>query len=133
MNIAKVFNNSFFYRSPPVATLGYSNQSKIFREISDQKPPRVFFCERLEQLLSKMILGGLLMKRKPRKRRLRSHPCGFSFQGIHLLSHEAIFFFNKFSHTVNIPPGNLPRIIFMSVLQCHQSINNNVTKSTYVN
>ena len=38
MNIATLFKNSFFYRShDPGAAFGYSNQSKIFREISASK------------------------------------------------------------------------------------------------
>ena len=37
VNIAKLFKNSFLYRLPPVAAFGYSNQWKIFREISASK------------------------------------------------------------------------------------------------
>ena len=33
----KIFKNSFFYISPPVAAFGYSNQSRIFREITVSK------------------------------------------------------------------------------------------------
>ena len=33
----EVFKNSFFYRTPPVAAFGCSNQSKILREITASK------------------------------------------------------------------------------------------------
>ena len=33
----KIFKNSFFYRISPLATFDYSNQSKIFREITASK------------------------------------------------------------------------------------------------
>ena len=33
----EIFQNNFFYRTPPVATFGYSNQWKIFREITTSK------------------------------------------------------------------------------------------------
>ena len=45
---------------------------------------------------------GLLLKRKQRRRRMRSDPCGFNFslfQGIYLFSHETRFFFQNFSHS----------------------------------
>ena len=75
MIISKLFKNSFFYRSSPVAAFGYSNQSKIFPEISASKfqgqhaaqlgyvdalqlkpkSPTGVFCEILEQLLLRII------------------------------------------------------------------------------
>ena len=37
VNTAKIFKNSFFYRTPPLAAFDYSNQSKIFQEITASK------------------------------------------------------------------------------------------------
>ena len=37
MNIAKPLRTAFFYRTPPLAAFDYSNQSKIFQEITASK------------------------------------------------------------------------------------------------
>ena len=89
------------------ATSGYINQSKIFREVTGLKfqEQHILYdvisvdvklyavqlkqkstagvsnkvCEILEQLLWRIIFWGLLLKRKQRRRRTRSDPCGFRF------------------------------------------------------
>ena len=117
-----IFKNSIFYRKPPVAAFGYSNQSKIFREITASKfhgqhATQFSFCRYEKQKPTVGVSNGSLqnfrtatfennfvglpLKRKQRKRRTCSDPCGFRFllfQG-QLSSHKAKLFLLKFSHS----------------------------------
>ena len=104
MNVAKFLRTAFFYRTPPLAAFDYSNQSKIFRETTASKfqGQDATQFNRYEALcpatkteiyrrFSNGILrnfraasfennfGGLLLKRKQRRRRTPSDPCGFRF------------------------------------------------------
>ena len=68
----------------------------------NRDPPRVFFCEVLEQLLSRIIFGVCFWKENRGRGRCKVTlvVAGFYFfQGIHLLSNEKIFFRHKFSHS----------------------------------
>ena len=70
-NIVKLFKNSFFYRSPLVAAFRYSNQYKIFQEISASKFQR--------QHAAQFTYEGLLLKRKQKRCKVHSDLCGFRF------------------------------------------------------
>ena len=102
----KIFKQSFFYKTLPVTAFSYSNQWKIFWEITALKfqgqHAAQFNFNRYEGLcpptkhkstagVSDGILQnfrtatlennfwGLLLKRKQRKKRMHSNPCTFRF------------------------------------------------------
>ena len=112
VNIAK-FLRIVFYRTSPVAAFGYSNQSKIFREITVSKfqwqqaaqlkqKSTGYFWRNFEAGTFEINFRRLFLQRKQRRRKMRSDPCGFSFSlfpGQLLLIHETIFFLHKFWHS----------------------------------
>ena len=123
-----IFKNSIFYRKSLVAAFGYNNQSKIFRERTASKShgqhaTQFSFCSyeglcpAVKQKPTVGVSNGSLrnfrtatfennfvvlsLKRKQRKRRTCSDPCGFRFllfQG-QLSSHKTKLFLLKFSHS----------------------------------
>ena len=100
MNSAKLFNNNFFYRSPPVAAFGYSNQLKIFREIpaskfqgqhagqfrygglcstTKTKIHRESFLRNFRTTTFENNFGGAASEKKTEsRRRMCSNSCGFT-------------------------------------------------------
>ena len=101
---SKIFKNSFFYRKPPLAAFDYSNQSKIFQEITASKfqgqhatqfnryeglcpaTKTEILCGFSNEILQSFRatsfennFGGLLLKRKQRRKRMHNDPCGFKF------------------------------------------------------
>ena len=100
----KSFKNSFFYRTPLLGAFDYSNNSKIFRKTTASKfqgqhatqfnryeslcpaTKTEIHCRFFNEILRNFRgasfennFGGLLLKRKQRRRRLCSDPCGFKF------------------------------------------------------
>ena len=115
----KIFKNSFFYRTPPLAAFDNSNQSKIFWEITASKFQRQHatqfnryeglflatkaeiccefsngICKIFEQLVSRIFLDGYFWKEN---RAGEGHAVTLVVSGFHtviyLLCHETMCFY----------------------------------------
>ena len=123
----EIFRNSFFEKAPLVAAFGYSNQSKIAYKITASKSQgqhathpvsvvlKVYvlplkqkssagfpieFCEILEQLLSRTILGAAFEQKieEENDAQWRFVVSDFNFfQRSYLLIHETMFFLHIFA------------------------------------
>ena len=112
VNIANILRTAFLHK----AAFGFSNESIIFREITVSKSqgqhaaqfnlctyeglPPAAFLRNFRAATFGNDSGWLFLRRKQKRRRACSDPCGFRFPPFPgEFFHEPIFFFHKSSHS----------------------------------